>query len=163
MRALGLLVALVFVLSAIAVVLSIPAGFGFAVYKAYPRGPLPVQKNPSWLDTVFENTYVIFAARIVLLALALVLLFGGIYVAASTAVRMWRREWLRRLGPFEPDIAARVEREVGTFEDETESVLRDAWEQNEALEGRLEAVLQELERVTVERDRLVAQHGPAKD
>ena len=155
----GVLVALAFVVVAAAIMLSVPAGFGWAVYKAFPRGALPSKKNAGWLDDVFHNIYVVFAARLVLLAIALVLLFLGLYVATSIAVRMWRREWLRRVGWFEPDIAARVENQVGSFGSATDELLQAVWEQNETLESRLETALQELEQVTAERDRLAAGQG----
>jgi len=58
-------------------------------------------KNPTFLDSIFANAAVIGAARIVLLSLAIVLLFGSIYVAASSVVRIRRGQWLRRAGPFE--------------------------------------------------------------
>ena len=58
-------------------------------------------RDPTFVDSVFANPAVVAAARIVLLSIAIVLQFGSIYVATSVVVRMRRRQWLRRAGPFE--------------------------------------------------------------
>jgi hypothetical protein len=144
----GSLFAIPFIAAIVAITLAVPAGFAFAIYEAFPRHEVAQKKNPGWIDLVFENRYIVFSARIVLLALALVLLFGGVYLAASIAVRTYRKEWLRRAGPFEPDVAARVDQQLGMFDDETFAVLQQAWAENEDLERRLESALAELERVT---------------
>jgi hypothetical protein len=57
--------------------------------------------HPDFLDNIFDNGPVIWAARGLLVSAALVLAVGGVYVIVSTVVRMRNREWLRRAGPFE--------------------------------------------------------------
>jgi tetrahydromethanopterin S-methyltransferase subunit B len=62
---------------------------------------LPIDKNPDFIDNVFDNRAVIWAARLLLVSAAAVLAFGGIFIVASTVIRMRNKEWLRRAGPFE--------------------------------------------------------------
>jgi hypothetical protein len=66
----------------------------------YPAD-LPLTKNPDFIDNVFDNRGVIWAARLLLVSAAAVLAFGGLFIVVSTGIRMKNREWLRRAGPFE--------------------------------------------------------------
>lgn len=97
-------------------------------------GSVRTKSNPGYVDVVFENRLVVFSARLVVVGAAFVLLLGGVYVAASTIVRVRRGQWLRRVGPFEAEVG--VERsftDVGSLLDE----LEQAWRANEELERRL--------------------------
>jgi hypothetical protein len=62
---------------------------------------LPASRNPDFVDTVFDNRGVVWAARLLLVSAAAVLAFGGIFIVVSIGIRMKNREWLRRAGPFE--------------------------------------------------------------
>jgi hypothetical protein len=62
---------------------------------------LPLTKNPDFIDNVFDNRGVIWAARLLLVSAAAVLAFGGLFIVVSTGIRMKKGEWLRRAGPFE--------------------------------------------------------------
>lgn len=62
---------------------------------------LPSKTSPSFIDTIFDNRGVIWAARLLLVSAAAVLAFGGVFIVASTVIRMKNGEWLRRAGPFE--------------------------------------------------------------
>lgn len=85
-------------------------GLGFGVASAvavvllvkglYPAD-LPKSRNPDFVDNVFDNRGVLWAARLLLVSAAGVLAFGGIFILISIGVRMKNREWLRRAGPFE--------------------------------------------------------------
>jgi hypothetical protein len=66
----------------------------------YPAD-LPQSRNPDFIDNVFDNRGVLWAARLLLVSAAGVLAFGGIFIVVSIGVRMKHREWLRRAGPFE--------------------------------------------------------------
>src|SRR6476469_8631305 len=66
----------------------------------YPAD-LPLTKNPDFLDNVFDNRGVVWAARLLLVSAAAVLAFGGLFIVVSTGIRMKNGEWLRRAGPFE--------------------------------------------------------------
>jgi hypothetical protein len=66
----------------------------------YPAD-LPESRNPDFVDNVFDNRGVLWAARLLLVSAAGVLAFGGIFIVASIGIRMKNGEWLRRAGPFE--------------------------------------------------------------
>ena len=66
----------------------------------YPAD-LPESRNPDFVDNVFDNRGVLWAARLLLVSAAGVLAIGGIFIVASIGIRMKNGEWLRRAGPFE--------------------------------------------------------------
>lgn len=85
-------------------------GFGLLVVSAvvlvllvkglYPTD-LPESRNPGFVDNIFDNRGVLWAARLLLVSAAGVLAFGGVFILISIGVRMKNGEWLRRAGPFE--------------------------------------------------------------
>jgi len=66
----------------------------------YPAD-LPKSRNPDFVDNVFDNRGVLWAARLLLVSAAGVLAFGGVFIVVSIGIRMKNKEWLRRAGPFE--------------------------------------------------------------
>lgn len=76
------------------------AGVALLVKGLYPVD-LPLTENPNFIDNVFDNRGVVWAARLLLVSAAAVLAFGGVFIVVSTAIRMKNGEWLRRAGPFE--------------------------------------------------------------
>lgn len=62
---------------------------------------LPHVEDPNFIDAIFNNKAVIWAARILLVSAAVVLAVGGVFIIASTVVRMQKGDWLKRAGPFE--------------------------------------------------------------
>jgi hypothetical protein len=66
----------------------------------YPAD-LPETRNPDFVDNVFDNRAVLWAARLLLVSGAGVLAIGGIFIVVSIGIRMRSGEWLRRAGPFE--------------------------------------------------------------
>jgi hypothetical protein len=76
---------------------------------------LPGTKSPNFIDEIFNNRLVIWAARLLLVSAAAVLAFGGLFIAVSIGIRMKNRHWLRRAGPFEISEKA-VEEIEGQFE-----------------------------------------------
>src|SRR4051794_30761061 len=66
----------------------------------YPT-ELPVSQDPDFIDNIFDNRGVLWAARMLLVSAAAVLAFGGIFIVVSIGIRMKNGEWLRRAGPFE--------------------------------------------------------------
>lgn len=66
----------------------------------YPAD-LPESRNPDFVDNVFDNRGVLWAARLLLVSAAGVLAVGGIFIVVSIGIRMKNGEWLRRAGPFE--------------------------------------------------------------
>jgi hypothetical protein len=97
LRGLGQILAVIVAVVVFAVflglLLSIPAALIFAIYKAFPD-EIAQSNDSGWVELIVFNQYVVFAIRIVLISLALVLLFAGVYVTVSILMRMWRREWL---------------------------------------------------------------------
>ena len=109
-------------LAALAVALAL---LGKGLYPA----DLPSTRNPDFVDNIFDNRGVLWAARLLLVSAAGVLAFGGIFIVLSIGIRMKNGEWLRRAGPFEIS-----ETRVGQTEDEI-----DFWHQA-ALASREETV-----------------------
>lgn len=66
----------------------------------YPAD-LPSSRNPDFVDSIFANRGVLWAARLLLVSAAGVLAFGGVFIVLSIGIRMKNGEWLRRAGPFE--------------------------------------------------------------
>jgi hypothetical protein len=66
----------------------------------YPAD-LPQTRNPDFVDNVFDNRGVLWAARLLLVSAAGVLAIGGVFIVVSIGIRMKNGEWLRRAGPFE--------------------------------------------------------------
>jgi len=62
---------------------------------------LPSTRNPDVIDTAFDNRAVLWAARLLLVSAAVVLVFGGVFIVVSIGIRMKNGELLRRAGPFE--------------------------------------------------------------
>ncbi len=60
---------------------------------------LPHAADPNFIDAIFNNKAVIWAARILLVSAAVVLAVGGVFIIASTVVRMRKGDWLKRAGP----------------------------------------------------------------
>lgn len=75
-------------------------GIALLVKGLYPVD-LPLTENPDFIDNVFDNRGVIWAARLLLVSAAAVLAFGGVFIVVSIGTRMKKGEWLRRAGPFE--------------------------------------------------------------
>ena len=80
----------------------------------YPAD-LPQSPSPDFIDNVFDNRGVLWAARLLLVSAAGVLAVGGVFIVVSIGIRMRNGEWLRRAGPFEisEDKTADAEDEAG--------------------------------------------------
>lgn len=76
------------------------AGIALLAKGLYPVD-LPLAQDPDFIDNVFANRGVLWAARLLLVSAAAVLAFGGVFIVVSTGIRMKNGEWLRRAGPFE--------------------------------------------------------------
>lgn len=121
-RAMGFLVVAAFV-----------AGVVVVVYRLYPTGhPLP--KNPNFIDAIFANNLVLFAARLVLLSAAGVLAVASVFIVISFWKRGKAGHWMSRFGPFETQA---VEDLQGALE-----FWQNAWQEandtRQALEQRIQ-------------------------
>src|ERR1043165_1538481 len=76
------------------------AAVALLVRGLYPAD-LPQSPAPDFVDNVFDNRGVLWAARLLMVSATGVLAFGGIFIVISIAIRMRNGEWLRRAGPFE--------------------------------------------------------------
>lgn len=123
-------------------------GVAFLVVGLAPTD-LPPEKGSNFVDTVFHNKGVVLAARLLLVATAVVLAAGGVFVVSSIVMRMRNREWLKRAGPFEiaeaelSDVESEAEHWRSTAVASQEEVkelteqLRAAQELIEVLQGKL--------------------------
>jgi hypothetical protein len=104
-------------------------GIGLLAKALYPID-LPPTANPDFVDNVFDNRAVLWAARMLLMSAAGVLTLGGIFIAASIGIRMKNGEWLRRAGPFEIS-----EKKLNRAEDEIDFWRRTALSNQEEIAG----------------------------
>jgi hypothetical protein len=108
---------------------------------------LPESRNPDFVDNVFDNRGVLWAARLLLVSAAAVLACGGVFIVVSIGIRMKRGEWLRRAGPFEisegrlshANDEANFWRRAALANEEEALGLRERLEQSEELIGSLES------------------------
>lgn len=110
------------------------AGLALLAKGLYPVD-LPSASNPNFVDNVFDNRAVIWAARLLLISAAAVLAFGGLFIVISTAVRIRNGEWLRKAGPFEisgVDVG-RAESRVDSWRQATLAAKEEIAELNERL------------------------------
>lgn len=107
-------------------------------------------QNPDFIDNVFDNRGVVWAARLPLVSAAAVLAFGGVFIVVSTAIRMKNGEWLRRAGPFEISEAA-----VGEIEGQLDQ-WRSAAQARQEKVVELTELLNESEELIAELDEIVA-------
>jgi hypothetical protein len=97
-----------------------------AVIQIYPQN-LPVTKNPSFVDNIFDS-------RVVILVLRVALMFAAGYVVISVVGLIVSRRWLAELGPFKAsEPIARLERGAEALEKD----LGDALGTVQDLEQRL--------------------------
>jgi len=122
--------------AAVVFLLVLGAGLVVLIKALYPAD-LPMQNSSNFIDTIFDNRLVIWAARLLLVSAAAVLAFGGVFIAVSIGIRMKNGHWLRRAGPFEISEKA-VEEIEGQFE-----FWRDAALENQAEIAELKEQLQE--------------------
>jgi cytoskeletal protein RodZ len=108
---------------------------GLVLYRIYPDG-VPSKKDPGFVDNIFDNNLVVFAARLVLFSAAIVLAFAAAYTIVSIINWFGLRQWLTRAGPFEVSQEA-----VTTLKEEVDFWRNAAIEQNaeaQALQQQLE-------------------------
>ena len=75
------------VIAGVALLVVVAVGIVLLVKGLYPTD-LPESRNPDFIDTVFDNRAVVWAARLLLVSAAGVLAFGGIFIVLSIAIRM---------------------------------------------------------------------------
>jgi hypothetical protein len=134
------------VLTSFGLVVACAVAIALLVKGLYPAD-LPESRSPDFLDNVFHNRGVLWAARLLLVSAAAVLAFGGVFIVASIGIRMKNGEWLRRAGPFEiaEGTLARAKEETdywrrAALASETEALdLKERLKRSEELIGDLKA------------------------
>lgn len=119
---------------------AIPVGLVFLGIALYPDR-LPSPTTPDFIDNIFDNRAVIWAARLLLVSAAVVLAMGGLFTVVSTIIRMKNREWLKRAGPFEvsenalTDLEAQIQywRNAALIGQEEIAELRERLEESDEL------------------------------
>jgi hypothetical protein len=125
-----------------------PVGVVLLAVGLFPAD-LPGSDSPTFIDTIFDNRGVIWAARLLLVSAAAVLAFGGVFIVVSIVIRMRNGEWLRRAGPFEVtegtvgEMEGRVElwREVATAGEEKVTELTEMLDRSDEVIERLSTAL----------------------
>lgn len=72
---------------ALSIIVAALAGLVLLIKGLYPAD-LPLTKNPNFIDNIFDNRAVIWAARLLLVSAAAVLAFGGVFIVISVGIRM---------------------------------------------------------------------------
>jgi hypothetical protein len=134
---------------ALVLLIAIPALVVWLAIAVFPD-ELPKPSNPDFIDNIFDNRAVIWAARLLLVSGAFVLALGGLYIVVSMVIRMKNGEWLKRAGPFEVSETA-----VADLEGQIEY-----W-RSTALDGQLE--VEELRERVEASDQLIEQLHLALD
>lgn|GEM_PF-6806111 len=120
------------------VFLVVGAPFGFLVlYRIYPAHH-PHKSNPGFVDAVFANNLVLFASRLVLFCVAVVLAIASAFVIASIFNHWFRyKQWITSFGPFQV-----AERAVEELTEENE-LLRTLYRSSAEEATRLTRVIEE--------------------
>jgi nitrogen fixation/metabolism regulation signal transduction histidine kinase len=83
------------------VVLGVLAVIGLVLYRIYPADHSH-KRNPGFVDSIFENNLVLFASRLVLFCVAVVLAITAAYVIASIFNHWFKhKQWITSFGPFQ--------------------------------------------------------------
>jgi hypothetical protein len=99
---------------------------GLVVVEIFPHH-VSNAKDPSFVDNIFANQFVLMFVRVALIAAA-------IYVVVSVIALMGGRRWLSELGPFKvSDPIARLDSSARLLQNE----LQEAVDTIQELEGRL--------------------------
>ncbi len=123
-----------------ALIAGVVALAALVLYRIYP-GDAPTAEDPTWLDMIFDSALVIFASRILLFSIALVLAFASVYTILSITSWTRHRQWLTKAGPFEVSRDAietlheQVEfwRQTAVAENEEAQMLRNRLQETEAM------------------------------
>lgn len=139
---------------AIIVLVGVPVALILAAIFAFPT-ELPHVHG--FVDAIFANKVVLWAARLIVLFGGVVLVIGEVYIAISIGMWMHEQRWLTQIGPFkveEKRAIADLTAEVETWQ----TIAADAEEDRESLEERLtesdEVIQHLLERLGEQEDEL---------
>jgi hypothetical protein len=129
---------LIFVIIAVGAALAAIVFGVILVIKLLPAH-VPEKRNPGYLDNVFANRWVVWAARLAALGFAVVAAFGSLYVCASIVMRMVKGHWLRSAGPFQAEVVEKVTEELN----EAGDIWLNAWQESESRNTELSQHLEQ--------------------
>lgn len=119
----------------LAVVLFFVVGFGttgLILYRIYPAHHSH-KENPGFVDAIFGNNLVLFASRLVLFCVAIVLAITSAFVIASIFNHWFKhKQWITSFGPFQV----------------AEKAVEELTEQNEFLQSLYRSSDEEVSRLT---------------
>jgi hypothetical protein len=131
------------------ILLSLLVGaLGWLGYRSYPAHH-PAKANPGFIDNVFANNIVLFAARLVLFSAAFVLAFLAAWVVFSAVKGMLAGHILTKFGPLEmqaiQDLSEDVEmwKNLWTEENAENEELRERLQETDTLFAQLYEAYQE--------------------
>lgn len=111
----------------------IVAGFGLVSYRVYPSRH-PLERHPNFIDLIFANNLVVFAARLVLLSTGVVLAVAAVFIVISFWMRGKAGHWMSRFGPFETQAVENLEGAVAQWQ----QWWQEEFERRTELEERVE-------------------------
>lgn len=162
-RALQVIGQALIVVVVLAMFIAVAAAVLFGMWKvgsATLPGEIEPKPDAGFLDLIFGNRYVVWAARVVLLATALSLLVFSFYLVASIIARTIRRQWLRSAGPFHAEVVDAVQSDIEDAEaaisdlEHLELTNLELSAQLEQTTDELQAILGDLGAAHAEIDRL---------
>jgi hypothetical protein len=143
------------------VVLAAFAIVGLLAYRIYPASR-PSQSDPSFVDIIFANNLVVFAARMLLFSAAVVLAVTAFYIVYSMVKSMKAGQPLEQFGPLRVRAVQDLSEELETWQrwwaeandentelrerlERADVLVSDLLEENESLREELESRSEEKE------------------
>jgi hypothetical protein len=126
----------------------IVGGIGFLAYRVYPAHHHRLPARHNFINEVFANNLVLFAARLTLLSGAVVLAVAAVFIVISFYQRGKAGHWMARFGPFETqaveDLAGQMNQWIEWWQEENARAeeLQVRVEESEALMGEVYAALE---------------------
>lgn len=122
--------------------------FFWALVSSDP-GEVRPQEGVGYIELIVAERWVVWAVRLMLFAVVGTLLFVALFVVGSIVVRASKGQWLRSAGGFHADTAEKDLREGQEIYDD---LLTEAQGEKDELVEQLVTTVNELERVTAQRD-----------
>jgi hypothetical protein len=159
-RAVGEAIGTIVAIAGILMILGLIAGaiFGtvFLIGHSDP-GDINPRVGAGYLDMLFVNRWVIWAARVVLYVIGMAIFAAALYIVMSIIVRISKGHWLRAGGGFQADTAAELRRDIDDAA-RLALLLDEAQHEKESLTEQLSTTTDALEEATEMRDWLLERY-----
>jgi hypothetical protein len=132
-------------------VVAVPVFFIWMLVGMFPENDPQLDPADGWLSAVFSDKYVIYVARIAVLAAAVAALIAATYVASSVIVRMRRGHWLSSGFGLHAEVVEQALYGVDVVND----LLVEAQQEKDRLTELLSDAYEQLEAVTQSRAELI--------